>query len=374
MQRREDAAPGLEAAQAGLPGQGDAVEGGGDPVAEELAFGVLQGKIHREFDAGASLDLPLEGVLAVFVDSLGRELADVELAEGEASDLEQLGAVLIATYLDNVAPSIQPAAVECRVAGRIGGALNPYHHFLLAAERRLFGSARLRAVICNSKMVRDEIRCHFGTPAEKLHVVYNGVDLDAFNPTLKSQRSAVRSEFGIAPDTMVYLFVGSGFERKGLPQLLRALSVVPAAHLIVVGGDKRQKDMQRLRMELGIAPRVHFAGPQKDVKRWYGAADCFVLPTLYDPFPNAALEAMASGLPVITTSQCGAAEFVEEGVGGMVCEAGDVVGLSLAMRKISEVAGAEAMGRAARAAVSGLGTELMAAQLAALYRSLMPNG
>ena len=127
-------------------------------------------------------------------------------------------------------------------------------------------------------------------------------------------------------------------------------------------------------MELGIAPRVHFAGSQKDVTRWYGAADCFVLPTLYDPFPNAALEAMASGLPVITTSQCGAAEFVEEGVGGTVCEAGDVVGLSLGMRKISEVAGAEVMGRAARAAVSGLGTELMATQLAALYRSLVPNG
>lgn len=263
---------------------------------------------------------------------------------------------------------------RARVLGfvdRIGMALNPYHRYLLAAERRLFKSARLRAVICNSKMVREEIRHHFGTPEEKLRVVYNGVDLDAFHPRLKSGRSAVRARIGVSPDAMVYLFVGSGFERKGLPQLLRAMPSLPASHLIVVGEDKRQKDMQRLCVDLGIASRVHFTGPQKDVKPWYGAADCFVLPTLYDPFPNAALEAMASGLPVITTSQCGAAEFVEEGVEGAVCEAGDVVGLSLAMGKISQVVRADPMGRAARSAVSGLGTESMAAQLAGLYRSLI---
>ena len=256
-------------------------------------------------------------------------------------------------------------------AGRIGLALNPYHRFLLAAERRLFKSPRLRAVICNSKMVRDEIRRHFGTPEEKLHVVYNGVDLDVFHPRLKSQRLAVRAAMGLAPETMLYLFVGSGFERKGLPQLLRAMPALASAHLLVVGEDKRQKAMQRLCMELGVAPRVHFMGPQKDVKPWYGAADCFVLPTLYDPFPNAALEAMASGLPVITTTQCGAAEFVEQGVGGAVCEAGDGVGLALAMGKLNEVAYAETMGRAARIAVSGLGTEAMAAKLARLYRSLI---
>ena len=149
------------------------------------------------------------------------------------------------------------------------------------------------------------------------------------------------------------------------------MPALASAHLLVVGEDKRQKAMQRLCVELGVAPRVHFMGPQKDVKPWYGAADCFVLPTLYDPFPNAALEAMASGLPVITTPQCGAAEFVQQGVGGAVCEAGDVVGLALAMGKLNEVAYAETMGRAARIAVSGLGTEAMAAQLARLYRSLI---
>ena len=260
------------------------------------------------------------------------------------------------------------------LAGRIGMALNPYHHFLLAAERRLFASGRLRAVICNSRMVRDEIRVHFGLAEDKLHIVYNGVDLDYFHPSLKSARASLRSGLGIAPDAMVYLFVGSGFERKGLPQLLRAMPSMTQAHLIVVGEDKRQDKMRQLCAQLGILQRVHFAGAQSDVRPWYGAADCFVLPTLYDPFPNAALEAMASGLPVITTTQCGTAEFIENGVCGAVYEAGDGAALAAALGAIGSVEQAETMGLAARVAVSGLGIESTATQLAGLYRSLLNIG
>ncbi len=260
------------------------------------------------------------------------------------------------------------------LAGHIGLALNPYHAFLLAAERRLFASVRLRAVICNSRMVREEIRRHFGLPEDRLHVVYNGVDLELFNPGLKSARAAMRSRLGIAEEAMVYLFVGSGFERKGLPQLLAAMRAAEKAHLIVVGEDKRRRQMQALGVQLGIAGRVHFAGGQSDVKPWYGAADCFVLPTLYDPFPNAALEAMASGLPLITTTQCGAAEFIQPGVSGLVHEAGDVAALAAALLAIGDVGKAGDMGRAARVAVSGLGLDAMAAQLTSLYRSLLSAG
>jgi UDP-glucose:(heptosyl)LPS alpha-1,3-glucosyltransferase len=170
---------------------------------------------------------------------------------------------------------------------------------------------------------------------------------------------------------MTYLFVGSGFERKGLPQLLAAMANVAQAHLIVVGEDKRRAAMQVLCGRLGISERVHFVGGTSDVRPWYGAADCFVLPTLYDPFPNAVLEAMASGLPVITTNQCGAAEFVVPGVSGAVCEAGDESGLAIALKGLGSVAQAEAMGIAARTAVSGLGLDVMALQLSVLYRRLL---
>jgi UDP-glucose:(heptosyl)LPS alpha-1,3-glucosyltransferase len=282
-------------------------------------------------------------------------------------DVYRAGDGVHAQWLINRASALGPF-------GRLAVALNPYHRYLLGAERDLFASPRLRAVICNSRMVREEIRAHFGVSEDKLHVIYNGVDLEAFHPRLRLERVAVRARLGIAADSMVYLFVGSGFERKGLPQLLHALAGLETARLIVVGRDKRTGAMQRLAARLGLASRVHFAGAQDNVKPWYGAADCFVLPSLYDPFPNAALEAMAAGLPVITSTQCGAAEFIEPGHSGAVCDALDVANLLHCLQTIDAPEKARLMGEAAREAVAGLGLDRMAAQLAGLYRFLLETG
>jgi UDP-glucose:(heptosyl)LPS alpha-1,3-glucosyltransferase len=256
--------------------------------------------------------------------------------------------------------------------GRLGMALNPYHAYVLAAERRLFASPRLRAVICNSRMVKDEIRRHFGTPEEKLHVVYNGIDLEAFHPRLReAHRAAMRSKLGIPEDALTYVFVGGGFERKGLFRLIEAFarSGRQDAHVLVVGRDKGQARAQRLATSRGVAARVHFAGAQLDVQPWYAAADCFVLPTLYDPFPNAALEAMACGLPVIVTLQSGTAELIREGVNGMVCDAFDEASLADFLLRL-DPARAREMGAQARETAAQFGLEAMAQKLVALYRDL----
>jgi len=256
--------------------------------------------------------------------------------------------------------------------GKLGVRLNPYHAYVLASERRLFTSERLRAVICNSRMVADEIRRRFAVREDKLHVIYNGVDLDAFHPRLRDQhRREVRARLGIADAEMIYLMVGSGFERKGVPQLLEALARLSnrAARLVVIGADRRTSALRRRADALGLGGAVIFAGAQREVRSWYGAADCFVLPTLYDPFPNAALEAMASGLPVITSSNCGAAEFIVEGDNGFVCDALDVAALAERMARIGPES-ARTMGRRARAGVAAYGLSAMAERLIALYASL----
>jgi len=267
-------------------------------------------------------------------------------------------------------------ANRARAAGpleRITLALNPYHVYTKAAERRLFESPTLRAVICNSNMVREEVRRHFGLAEDKLYVIYNGVDLAAFNPALRGEwRARKRAELGIADSAAVFLFVGSGFARKGVPQLLRAMTGVRGAHLIVVGGDRKLALMQGTAADMKLADRVHFTGGQDDVKPWYGMADCFVLPTLYDPFPNAALEAMACGLPLITTMQCGAAEFVESGVEGYVCrDALDVVELARCLNLAAAPGQSARMGAAARRRVEPYGLEAMALKLTGLYAHLI---
>jgi UDP-glucose:(heptosyl)LPS alpha-1,3-glucosyltransferase len=263
-----------------------------------------------------------------------------------------------------------------RAAGaweRIALALNPYHWYTLAAERRLFASPALRAVICNSNMVKEEVRRHFGLAEPKLQVIYSGVDLAVFHPGLRQTwRERKREELGIADAAMVFLFVGSGFRRKGLPQLLRALTSVRDAHLVVVGADKELPQLRRVAEQSKLSGRVHFAGGQEDVKPWYGMADCFVLPTLYDPFPNAALEAMACGLPLITSSQCGAAELIESGVEGYICrDALDVVELARCLSLAAAPGQARRMGAAARRKVEPFGLESMAQQLTQLYSDLL---
>jgi UDP-glucose:(heptosyl)LPS alpha-1,3-glucosyltransferase len=267
-------------------------------------------------------------------------------------------------------------ANRARAAGpfeRIALALNPYHLYTKAAERRLFRSPSLRAVICNSNMVKEEVRRHFGLAEDKLHVIYNGVDLAAFNPRLREEwRTRKRAELGISASAMVFLFVGSGFARKGVPQLLRAMSGVRGAHLVVAGEDRELAYMQRTAGEMKLADRVHFAGAQKDVKPWYGMADCFVLPTLYDPFPNAALEAMACGLPLVTTLQCGAAEFVESGIEGYICrDALDVVELARCLNLAAAPGQSAKMGAAARRRVEPYGLDAMALRLTELYARLI---
>jgi UDP-glucose:(heptosyl)LPS alpha-1,3-glucosyltransferase len=283
-------------------------------------------------------------------------------------DIYRAGDGVHAQWLRNRSAALGPLA-------RAALALNPYHRYVLAAERRLFSSPRLRAVICNSRMVKDEIRAHFGTPEAKLHVIYNGIDLESFHPRLRdAHRSHVRSHLGIPEEAPVFLHVGAGFERKGVFRLIEAfaLSGLSDAHLLIVGSDKTQARAERLASARGVASRVHFAGTQADVGPWYGAADAFVLATLYDPFPNAALEAMACGLPVVTTRQCGTAEIIEEGVSGFVVDALAVGELAQRLVRLDGAA-ARDMGRKARERAQEFGVEKMAGQFLALYGSLAPG-
>ena len=259
--------------------------------------------------------------------------------------------------------------------GRLAMALNPYHYYVKRAEKKLFTSPRLKAVICNSKMVREEIRRHFGVPEEKLRVIYSGVAGDEYHPRLKLHRAAVRAQYGIPEDATLFLFVGSGFERKGVPALLAAMAQLPGdTFLLVVGRDRRMGRYQRRARRLGLAERVLFLGRQPDVKPYYGAADALVLPTLYDPFPNVILEAMASGLPVVTSPKSGAAELIEDGVNGYVCDAVDEVALAERMRRLAVPGARAVLGAAARRAVEPLTLERMGDQLLDCYRSLARPG
>jgi UDP-glucose:(heptosyl)LPS alpha-1,3-glucosyltransferase len=197
---------------------------------------------------------------------------------------------------------------------------NPYHHYVCRVEKALFADPSLKAVICNSRMVQQEIHTLFNVPLAKLPVIYNGVDTALFHPDSQSYRQRIRQQYGIPLQAPVLLYVGSGFARKGVARALNAIALYPEVHLLIVGDDKHQPRYITQAHALKISARCHFTGAQAEVLPFYGAADAFILPTLYDPFPNVCLEALACGLPVLTSIQCGAAELIEPGVNGWVCD------------------------------------------------------
>lgn len=251
-------------------------------------------------------------------------------------------------------------------------ALSPWHRYTLTMERKLFASRWLRVVLCPSQMVRDDIATRFGIPAERLPVLPNAVDANRFSPAVAAHRERIRERHRIAADAVVFLLVGSGFRRKGVAAALAALAEVPApAHLLVVGSDERVGSFERIALEHGVRERVTFVGYQADVAPYHGAADAFVLPALYDPSPDATMEAMASGLPVAVSTQSGAAALAMAQDAGFVHDARDAGAFAASMRALLDPAMRQAMGARAREAVLPFSPSAMTLKLVLIYKELL---
>lgn len=249
---------------------------------------------------------------------------------------------------------------------------NPYHRYVLAAERALYAHPGLKAVICNSRMVLEEIAQRFGVPRERLHLIYNAVDTARYAPGLRTLGEPLRRQLGLPAEAIVCLFLGSGYARKGLAAAIEALAGVdPRFHLLVVGRERRLAPWQALAQSHGLASRSHFLGATDDPRPAFGAADLFLLPTIYDPCPNAVLEAMACCLPVITSKQCGAAELLVEHGAGLACDSRDIVGIRTALAGLIDPSRRETFGAQARLAVLPLTAQAMSARLLRLYHTLL---
>lgn len=248
--------------------------------------------------------------------------------------------------------------------------MDRYHRYVMQAERAMYQAPELKAVICNAEMVKQEIIEDFSIPANKIHVIYNAIDSSRFVPANDELRAKLRNEMTIPQNAVALVFVGSGFERKGLASAIRAIANTDR-YLVVVGQDKADKQYQELAQSLGCQNRVRFMGMQKNTLPFYQAVDGLLLPTLYDPFPNVILEAMACGLPVITSHTCGGAEFITTGQNGYVCDALDIPRLSEAVMAIPSRFVDESMGIFARERVRDATPEKLSQQLISLYQNIL---
>lgn len=190
-----------------------------------------------------------------------------------------------------------------------------FHRMMIQLEGATFHEANTSRVIVNSAMVRAEILEHFLFPAERITLIRNGVDVDRFRNAV-ADRDRARSRFGLPADAYVLAFVGSGWERKGLKFALRAFSKFrdPKMRFIIAGKG-------RMKFPSGaVCP-----GPVREIEQVYAAADLFLFPPIYEPSANVCFEALASGIPVITTKYNGAGEILEPGITGHLISRPDAV-------------------------------------------------
>jgi UDP-glucose:(heptosyl)LPS alpha-1,3-glucosyltransferase len=206
--------------------------------------------------------------------------------------------------------------------------LSSKHQDLLRLEQSLFSDDSTRHVIAGSQMIKDEIINFYHYPADKIDIVRNGVPLQKFrfDPELREKS---REALNLKPDQTALLFAGSGWERKGLLFAIEAAALCGERKMrLLVAGRGNAGLYKTKRLRFWREEPVQFLGEVADMRRVYAAADIFILPTIYDPFSNACLEALACGLPVITTRSNGFSEIIENGVhGSIVDHAGDLPGL-----------------------------------------------
>lgn len=247
---------------------------------------------------------------------------------------------------------------------------NRYHHYVMCAERAMYAASELKAVICNAQMIKQEIIDDFDVPDDKITVIYNTIDNQKFFPTDIKNRQFLRAKYRISSQVHCLIFVGSGFERKGLAAAICAVALTDS-HILVVGKDKFEKRYRSLAKSLGCSQRVHFMGMQNQMLPFYQVADALLLPTLYDPFPNVILEAMSCGLPVITSTSCGGSEFISSGKNGFVVDALNITAITEAIRALPRQAVGSCMGKSARLSIMSATPAQLSKRLISLYNRLV---
>lgn len=178
-------------------------------------------------------------------------------------------------------------------------------------------------IIAISQMVVDDFISCYETQAADISLIYNGIDLDKFNPRIRDKfRGDLRRELNITDDQVVFLFLSYTLRKKGILPLIEAAAVLQENHKekfkVVVVGKKPQKSIIKKVRQYGLEDVVLFHGPTKTPEVYFANADVFVLPTYYDTCSLVTIEAMACGLPVITTVYNGASGIISSGEDGHI--------------------------------------------------------
>jgi UDP-glucose:(heptosyl)LPS alpha-1,3-glucosyltransferase len=257
-----------------------------------------------------------------------------------------------------------------------GGGLTRKFNYWLGdvAEHYCFAKSSTRLVIAVSHKVKRDIEENYGVESARIVVVPHGADADIFHPRNAARfRGPVREQLGLGTDDFVILFVGGDYRLKGLVTLLEALEMSRLAIKVIALGVSPDPALEALVSQKGLQSQVRFMGPIPDPVPYFSAADCFVLPTRYDTFSMATMEAMATGLPVVVSSAAGVAEYLETGRDCLILEdPRDAKTLATYLARLtSDKALRDTMGKEARKTAEGFSWDKVAEQTFAAYQRIL---
>jgi UDP-glucose:(heptosyl)LPS alpha-1,3-glucosyltransferase len=233
-------------------------------------------------------------------------------------------------------------------------------------EEKLLAGPKTPRVLYLSDFVKGFVLQAYPDLGNRLEKLFNAVDLEKFNPT-KHTRS-IRDRFNIPPDQIVGLMIAQHFQQKGLPQAIEALAKTDKRISLLIVGRDNPAEGKKLAQRLGVSDRVIFAGTTDSPADFYAAADFFILPTSYDSCSLVVLEALAMGLPVISTIFNGACEIMTDGAEGFVLQdPKNVAALAESMTKMLDPTRRAAMKSAALALRQRLSYETHLDCLEAIY-------
>jgi len=250
-----------------------------------------------------------------------------------------------------------------------------FHQLILGLEKRIFENGECKKIIAISEMVKRDILKHYQLPEDRVKVVYNGVQLDRFNPSnRKSFRGELRQQLRISDEEVMILFVGSGFERKGLEYLIKSVQYMKQKNwrLVLVGKGKWKRYLDFASKE--NRRKITHLEPIDEIEKLYAAADFFILPSIYEPFGNSNLEALASGLPIITSRNCGVAEIITPKKEGIILEEpSDSKAMAKAIDYLMDSKTREPMRQSARLLAEKFTQERNASEMLQIYQELIEH-
>ena len=264
-----------------------------------------------------------------FLDALDRHLEEGRYAV--------VHAMLPVRRCDVYHPHAGIAAEAVSGSNRLKLLANPRRIAFANVERELLNGPKPPVVLCLSEYVKRTVVEHYPLSADRLVTLFNAIDLEKFDPAARPDAGlAVRQRFGIGSEKIVALIIAQDFARKGLREAIVAMSQTRDERLVLlVVGKEDPAPYRRVAEDNGVARQVIFAGATTDPYSFYRAADFFLLPTRHDPCSLVVLEALAMGLPVISTVFNGACELMQDAKHGFVLrEQEDVESLALAMRAL----------------------------------------